>query len=231
MSAPARNNDYLDPPAARSVAATPRQHVVAPPAAHSFIDVWPEPVWLPAGASAPSFWLVGAHGGAGASSLAALWPLAGDAHGCFPGGAAGESPFVVIVARESEVGLSRAHDLINQHLSGHGGPGTVLVGLVLVAAKDGAASTKLRHHAKVISGLVSDRVWRIPWMPHWLEITPADITPIAIDEPVPTKRRDKDLKEVIVAAHEIRDVIRTFIQTQSTTTPSPSTPHQGGQPQ
>ena len=119
-----------------------------------------------------------------------------------------------------------------------GGSGTadgdaqgVLVGLVLVAAKDGAASTKLRHHAKVISGLVSDRVWRIPWMPHWLEITPADITPIAIDEPVPTKRRDKDFKEVIVAAHEIRDVIRTFIQTKSAPTQTASTPHQGGQPQ
>src|SRR3546814_19114624 len=68
---------------------------------------------LPAGASAPSFWLVGAHGGAGASSLAALWPLAGDAHGCFPGGAAGESPFVVIVARESEVGLSDRKSVVS----------------------------------------------------------------------------------------------------------------------
>lgn len=211
MSALARDDDAYPPPASGHVA---RQHVVSPPAAHSFIDVWPEPVWLPEGASAPSFWLVAAHGGAGASSLTALWPLAGDAQGCFPGGAAGESPYLVVVARESEVGLSRAHDLINQHLSGYGGGGTVLVGLVLVAAKPGPVSTKLRNHAKVISGLVSDRVWRIPWIAEWLEVTPSEIAPLAIDEPIPTKRRNKDMKETIASAHEIRDVIRTFIQSE-----------------
>ncbi|NKS02677.1 hypothetical protein GS528_17145 [Rhodococcus hoagii] len=107
-------------------------------AADRLIDIWPQPVFVPDGAPAPAWWLGGAHGGAGVSSLAASWVFAGDAMGAFPGGFDEESPFVLVVAREHAQGIGRAHDLITQHLSGHGGP-TTLVGLITVARASGQA--------------------------------------------------------------------------------------------
>ncbi len=202
--------------ATSTVSAVPSGVVLAPPA-HRCAPIWPQPVITDPRRPPARFWLVGAHGGAGASMLAAAWAeMAGDAEGCFPGGFGEESPFVVIVARESAHGLDRAHDLITQHLSGLGGP-SLLVGLVTVAAHPGRReSAALRRRREVIGGLVADQVWRIPWVDSWIEHTAEDISAWPLEQPLPTGRRRGEVehllpREVIAPAYDIWDTIAAYL--------------------
>ncbi|UGQ55381.1 hypothetical protein LRL17_30680 (plasmid) [Rhodococcus qingshengii] len=162
--------------------------LVLPPSADRLVEVWPEPVWVPEGERPPSWWLIGAHGGAGVSMLASSWSIAGDAMGAFPGGFEEESPFLVVVARESAWGLDRAHDLLTQHLSGYGGAG-ILLGLVTVAAHPGKIHPRLRQRREVIGGLVDDRLWRIPWIEDWISMTAAEVPVWTPATPISTGRK------------------------------------------
>ncbi|NKS64809.1 hypothetical protein GS493_23485 [Rhodococcus hoagii] len=173
--------------------------IISPPPADRLIDVWPQPVFVPDGAPAPAWWLVGAHGGAGVSSLSASWVFAGDAMGAFPGGFDEESPFVLVVAREHAQGIGRAHDLITQHLSGHGGP-TTLVGLITVAAHPGKLAAPLRQRLEVVTGLVGDRHWRIPWIDEWISLTPDELPSWTPGDPIPTGRKQPPAAAVVPRA-------------------------------
>lgn len=191
--------------------------VVQPPPPERCAEVWPQPVFQDPAADPARFWLVAAHGGAGASMLAAAWgQMAGDAQGCFPGGHDNESPFVLIVARESAYGLARAHDLITQHVSGHGGP-TLLVGLITVAAQPGRReNADLRRYREVIAGVIGDQVWRIPWVPGWIETTAEELPAWPLDEPLPTGRRRLPVeehipREVAVVAYDIWAAITEYL--------------------
>ncbi|WP_245722057.1 hypothetical protein [Nocardia crassostreae] len=107
---------------------------VVPPPESRRAPIWDRPV--PGGGRAPLVWLLGVHGGAGASTLAHVLAPAADAYRRWPGGFERESPFVVLIARETIAGLTRAHDLLRQHHAGLAGPCEVL-GLVTVAARPG----------------------------------------------------------------------------------------------
>ena len=200
--------------------------VVLPPPPERCAEVWPQPVFRDPALEPARFWLVGAHGGAGVSMLARAWEqMAGDAQGCFPGGLGQESPFVVIVARESAYGLARAHDLITQHVSGHGGP-TVLLGLITVAAQPGRKEIpELRRYREVIAGAVGDQVWRIPWVPGWIETTADDLPAWPFDEPFPTGRRvglpvEKHIpREIAATALDIWDAITAYLTPADGNTP------------
>ncbi len=106
--------------------------------------------------------LLGAHGGAGVTSLlrSGLDQVAVDADRCWP-----EAGLVLMVARTSISGLEWARDLARQHASGHAG-GVELLGLVLVADAPG----RLPARSAVLRDLVSGafpRVWRLPWLEEW----------------------------------------------------------------
>lgn len=191
--------------------------LITPPPAARCIDVWPEPVITPHDRAVPSWWLVSAHGGAGVSMLTASWSIAGDSLGAFPAGFEEESPFVVIVARESAWGIARAHDLLTQHLSGHGGA-TTLVGLVTVAAAPGRLQTALRQRLEVVAGLVDDRHWRIPWIEAWIEMTPDELPFWTPGDPVATGRKREPPhravpREVADVAESIRTTIVSILHT------------------
>ncbi|AEF43100.1 hypothetical protein [Hoyosella subflava] len=79
-------------------------------------------VWdgsIPAPQPGPAVWLLGATGGAGVSTLAAFFEFAEDCQHQWPSGADphSESPFVVVVARETIASLKAAHALLMQHQS------------------------------------------------------------------------------------------------------------------
>ena len=193
--------------------------LITPPPAARCIDVWPEPVHTVHDRAVPSWWLVSAHGGAGVSMLTASWSIAGDSSGAFPAGFDEESPFVVIVARESAWGIARAHDLLTQHLSGHGGA-TTLVGLVTVAAAPGRLQTALRQRLEVVVGLVDDRHWRIPWIDAWIEMTPDELPFWTPGDPVATGRKREPPhravpREVADVAESIRTTIVSILHTTS----------------
>ncbi|MBL1080081.1 hypothetical protein JK358_37360 [Nocardia sp. 2] len=127
--------------------------------------VWCKPV-SHSGSRAPLWWLLGCHGGAGVSTLAHQLAPAGDCQREWPAVLGDESPFVVLVARETIPGLERAHDLLRQYHCGQAGPGRVLLlGLITVAAQPGSMPAPVRRYRNVISDLIPDGggLWRLGW--------------------------------------------------------------------
>lgn len=139
----------------------PARAVVAPPIDRR-APIWDGPCPIgPDTVGAPKFWLLGSHGGAGVSTLARLWPGASDCGRRWPRPMGGETPFVVLVARETVSGLASADALLRQHCAGLAGDSRV-VGLVSVAARPGRTPTTIRRDLALYSGLV-ERSWRIGW--------------------------------------------------------------------
>ena len=117
---------------------------------------------VPEGRTA-ALWLVGAHGGAGESTLACLvpdWEAAGHA---WPESAAGPAP-CVLTARTSAAGLLAAQAALRQWAAGDAP--VDLAGLVLLADAPGRLPRPLRDLAGLVAG-GAPRCWSIPWIEAW----------------------------------------------------------------
>lgn len=125
-------------------------------------------------------WVVGAHGGAGESSLASLderwvasghsWPVLQDLAPCQ----------CVVVARTSVRGLLAARTALTQWASSGIGPSARLVGLVLISDAPGKLPPPLRDLQTLVAG-GAPRVWQVPWIEAWrLGEPPASTTPSAV---------------------------------------------------
>ncbi|ATL72554.1 hypothetical protein CRH09_39930 (plasmid) [Nocardia terpenica] len=146
---------------------------------------------------APAVWLLGAHGGAGVSTLAQMLAPAGDCGRRWPAGLGGESPYVVIVTRETIEGLSRAHDLLRQFHCGLAARRTVLLGLITTAHQAGRQPKPIRRYLDVIWDLVPEAGrWRVEWQGDWplTELkdlptwTPGDVRPAKGADPLASVR-------------------------------------------
>jgi len=106
--------------------------------------------------------LLGAHGGAGVTSLlrAGLDLVAVDADRRWP--PAGQ---VLLVARTSTSGLEWARDLARQHASGRAGD-VELLGVVLVADAPGRLPARTAGLRDLVSGAFA-RTWQLPWLEEW----------------------------------------------------------------
>lgn len=136
--------------------------VVAPPPHHR-APVWDRPV--PAQPDdegrTPLVWLLGAHGGAGVTTLAHLLGPAADCYRRWPAVLDGESPYVVIVARETVIGLGAADALLRQHHAGLAGDSN-LIGLITVAARPGRIPAPIRRDRDLYAEL-ADHDWHVAW--------------------------------------------------------------------
>lgn len=115
----------------------------------------------------PVVWLVGAHGGAGTTTLATSWAPAAEAGRVWP--AADKYPYVVIVCRSHLAGLERAHELALQAKGGLAGD-CQLLGVAVVADAPVKLPKTLRQKIEVIGAAVS-HLWEIPWLPALRETT------------------------------------------------------------
>lgn len=106
--------------------------------------------------------LLGAHGGAGVTSLlrAGLNQVAVNADRCWP-----KAGLVLLVARTSTSGLEWARDLARQHASGLAGDVTLL-GLVLVADAPGRLPARIAGLRDLVAGAFA-RTWHLPWLEQW----------------------------------------------------------------
>ncbi|WP_067813965.1 hypothetical protein [Nocardia inohanensis] len=160
---------------------------VVPPPETRRAPIWDRPV--PGGGRAPLVWLLGVHGGAGATTLAHVLAPAADAYRRWPGVFERESPFVVLIARETIAGLTRAHDLLRQHHAGLAGSCEVL-GLVTVAARPGRMPAEIRRYRDVV-GSLAGQVWQVPWHEEWT-LVEADQLPVwSPGDAVPQQRKRK----------------------------------------
>ncbi|MBH5144253.1 MULTISPECIES: hypothetical protein [Rhodococcus erythropolis group] len=109
----------------------------------------------------PAVWLLGSTGGAGVSTLAQWLSFAGDSNRQWPCGndVENESPYVVIVARETSEGLRAAHDLIMAHRDQR--LASTLLGLVTVAGSP-ALDKSVRQYREIVAAAANAH-WRIEW--------------------------------------------------------------------
>lgn len=129
----------------------------------------------------PVMWLLGAHGGAGVSTLARIWAPAADALGGWP--AADRYRSVIVVARTHRTGLAAAHDLLLQAAAGLVG-GCTVIGLALVPDAPGKLPKTLRRSADVVAS-AAPVVWHLPWVPDLRVHTLTDLAPWSPAEPDP----------------------------------------------
>lgn len=120
--------------------------------------------------------LLGAHGGAGVTSLlrAGLDQVAVDADRCWP-----KSGLVLLVARTSTSGLEWARDLARQHASGRAGD-VELRGLILVADAPGRLPVRTAGLRDLVSGAFP-RTWRLPWLEEWRLAATSEPLPVHPD--------------------------------------------------
>ncbi len=114
--------------------------------------------------SAPLWWL-GAHGGSGESTLAALvpeWLAAGHGWPQTPGPAPVN---VVLTARSNTRGLRAAQAAATQWAAGLV-PNVNVLGLVILADSPRRAPAPLRELAQLVSGGVP-RTWSVGWVEAW----------------------------------------------------------------
>ncbi|MEE2061822.1 DUF6668 family protein [Rhodococcus artemisiae] len=166
-------------------------HGLKMPNADRLAPVLDAPLHVPGSGRAPAFWMVGAHGGSGASSLARAWAPAGDALRTWP--AADRYPLAVIVARTHITGLLAAHDLVLQ-ATAHRIGGCAFLGVVTVADTPGKLPSTLRRKHSLLATAVhtaGGRMWQIPYLDAYRVVDPAQLPiwdPTAVTPELPGRR-------------------------------------------
>lgn len=166
----------LTTPAMPTVPAAPRRPGAAVPLSRPsppLVTAPPAHRTLPANSGpAHGLALLGAHGGAGVSSLlrAGLDRLAVDADRRWPSAGA-----VVLVARASTSGLEWVRDLARQHASGLAND-VELLGLVLVPDAPGRPPGRTAGLRDLVTGAFP-RTWQMPWLQEWRVAAAAEPLP------------------------------------------------------
>ncbi|KAF4410155.1 hypothetical protein CRI70_31805 [Streptomyces sp. Ru87] len=149
----------------RGPVAPPPRAEVPPPGAEPGAGAGPESAAAPSPvprAGGPAW--VSAHGGAGASTLAAV--LGGvDSGNRWSDPARGEPRDVLLVARTHAAGLTALSQWLDLYRRGEHPPGVEILGAVLVADAPGRLPRQLAQRVKVIGSVVN--VHRVPWVPTW----------------------------------------------------------------
>ncbi len=110
-------------------------------------------------------WWVGAHGGAGESTLEELFYGTRAAGHAWPVGAPqGSASAAVVVARTSARGLQAVQHALRQREAEQ--LAVDVVGLVLVADAPGRLPRALRDLVRHV-GAAAPRVWSLPWVEAW----------------------------------------------------------------
>ena len=137
-------------------------------------------------------WVLGAHGGAAESSLAALvpqWRAANHGWPRVPGHPLRSR--VLLTVRSNVRGLQSAQSAATQWAAGLA-PFVELVGLVVVADAPGRMPRPIRDLTQLVSGGVP-RTWHLPWIESWRLGEP-----VALESaPRPARRLVDDLQAVL----------------------------------
>lgn len=115
----------------------------------------------------PLFGLLGAHGGAGASTLARMWAPAADLDGQWPAEPS-TTQIVYVVARESLDGIRAAARLLRMVDQGNTPAGVFAAGLIGVAARPGRVPKEVRDYRETVCELLPHSqgkpcYYRIDW--------------------------------------------------------------------
>ncbi|MGW4533120.1 hypothetical protein ACWEOI_19435 [Nocardia sp. NPDC004340] len=130
----------------------------------------------------PLLWLVGVHGGAGVSSLAASLRWAGDAGQRWPArigaGADMDSPLVVLVGRSHLRGVNALHRALLAHQARATPAGSAVVGVLTVADSARPLPVPVAQRREEMEGLAIElgaRTWRLGWLEQWRALEPYEM--------------------------------------------------------
>ena len=115
--------------------------------------------------AADTLWWVGAHGGAGETTMAQLLPGTRAANHRWPIPPPPVPTPVILVARTNGNGLRAAQRAATEWASGVV-QGVAVLGLVLIADASGRLPRVLDDFADIVGGGVP-RVWELPWIEEW----------------------------------------------------------------
>lgn len=154
---------------------------------------------------APAVWLVGAHGGAGVTTLSNMLAPFGDASQQWP--SHDTHPWCVVVARENYSGLAAAQQVVLQAATGQSGDCTVL-GVITVADGPGKRPKKLTSSLRVIEEI--SPVWRIGWIPELKVTASNELATWKPGDTVPKKRRRRSITETV--PREVQEIATEILQ-------------------
>ncbi|MBF6325885.1 hypothetical protein [Nocardia cyriacigeorgica] len=138
------------------------------------------------GAHPPLFAVQGAHGGAGASTLARWWAPAADTGLAWPASPR-TTQQVLIAARLCLPGLVAASRRLREWHAGHAPDGITVIGLALTPARPGRIPPAVRRYQKVVAELV-DRVYVLAWQDELLAVELDELAQFRPFDPPPPRR-------------------------------------------
>lgn len=137
---------------------------------------------------APMAWLVGAHGGAGVTTLAHTFAPFGDAGQTWP--VADENPWCVVVARATREGTEAAHNAVLQAQASKTGKCRV-VGVLLVEAAPDFLPEPVEQKITVLKKVVPN-IWHVPFVEDWAAALRTELpewSPLTDEAPVETVKK------------------------------------------
>jgi hypothetical protein len=135
----------------------------------------------------PLFAVLGAHGGAGTSTVARWWAHAADTGLAWPASTA-TTQRVVVAARDCLPGLVAAADRLREWHAGLTPAGVTVVGLVLVPPRPGRVPLAVRRYRSTVAALVEGAVWSIRWHDELLTHELDDLATYTPNDPPPPRR-------------------------------------------
>lgn len=220
------------PPRHPGVLAAGLPAVAAPP-----VPMWHRAVPNPTGPP-PLLWLVGVHGGAGVSSLAASMSWAGDAGQRWPAriglGADMDSPLVVLVARSHMRGINTLQRALLAHQQRATPAGSEVVGILTVsdsARPLPAPVATRREEAERLAHELGARTWRLGWLEPWRALEPHELaawTPAQgfspLDDGDPTRTPPQPVRllaeQILIAARQAGARITARVTADAPESPS-----------
>ncbi|MFD4407560.1 hypothetical protein ACFWPH_32825 [Nocardia sp. NPDC058499] len=155
----------------------PPPHRRAPVREHPLPTTGPHP---------PLVAVLGAHGGAGASTLARWWAPAADTGTAWPGNPR-TTQQVVIAARLCIPGLTAAADRLREWHAGLAPEGVTVLALVLTATRPGATPAAVRRYCATITDL-APCVYRIAWHDELVVRELDELARYTPNDPAPPRR-------------------------------------------
>ncbi|TLF72432.1 hypothetical protein [Nocardia cyriacigeorgica] len=156
---------------------------IAAPARRAPVRDAPLPI---TGRFPPLFTVMGAHGGAGASTLARWWAPAADTGLAWPASPA-TTRYVLVAARLCMPGLTAAADRLREWHAGLAPDGVTVIGLVLTPTRPGRIPSVVRRYRGVVADLV-ERVYDIGWHDELLECELDELAEYQPTDPPPPRR-------------------------------------------
>ncbi|WP_435592129.1 DUF6668 family protein [Nocardia sp. bgisy118] len=188
---------------------------ITAPAAERRAPVREEP--LPTtGAHPPLFAVLGAHGGAGTSTLARWWAPAADTGLAWPASPA-TTQRVLVAARLCMPGLTAAAERLREWHAGLAPDGVTVLGLVLSAARPGKVPAAVRRYRGVVAEL-AETVYEIGWHDELVVRELGELAQYIPFDPPPRRRRHALLSEAVPAdVHTAGTQIITHLVANRTT--------------